>query len=341
MSDVPPAAERIRVEPTIGSVLLVASAVGTSVVLAGAFVAARRTVAWVFATALVAWLVSGFIALLSRRVPHAVAVAVTLVGLAGVGLGAWVGLGANVGSEMRSLQRALPPAAERFERRSETARDFELAQRVGALVHELDRRFGTRAAVTKATGTAPTYVVTGILLLFFLSYGPRYGAGALAQIADPDRRARVATTLSDASQRARRHLLWAAAQFAAAVAAASVSFWLLELPAPFGLGLLVGWAGLVPMIGMVLGGLPAILLAGVAASDLAIWFVVGLLVAMQLVEALVVRRSVDPGTVCVGPALAIIVGLVGFDLYGIGGATYGFAALVLILAVLDARRPPA
>ena len=45
---------------------------------------------------------------------------------------------------------------------------------------------------------------------------------------------------------------------------------------------------------------------------------------------------VDSRTVRLGPASPIIVGLLGFELYGIGGAIYGIALIVIGFAALDA-----
>jgi predicted PurR-regulated permease PerM len=61
---------------------------------------------------------------------------------------------------------------------------------------------------------------------------------------------------------------------------------------------------------------------------------VGLLVGLQTVEAVVIRPRVESRTMRVGPALMLIGTLIGFELYGIGGAVYGTAVLVLIWAVL-------
>ncbi len=60
------------------------------------------------------------------------------------------------------------------------------------------------------------------------------------------------------------------------------------------------------------------------------------LVALQAIEALVVRPYVDRRSVRVGPTIPIIVGLLAFDVYGIGGAVYGVALAVLGVAALDA-----
>ena len=60
------------------------------------------------------------------------------------------------------------------------------------------------------------------------------------------------------------------------------------------------------------------------------------LVVLQAVEAAVVRPVVDARTVRVGPTIPIIVALLGFELYGVGGAIYGIALAVIALAALDA-----
>ena len=60
-----------------------------------------------------------------------------------------------------------------------------------------------------------------------------------------------------------------------------------------------------------------------------------MLVALQAVEAAVVRPVVDARTVRVGPTVAVVVALVGFELYGVGGAVYGVALAVIGLAALD------
>ena len=60
-----------------------------------------------------------------------------------------------------------------------------------------------------------------------------------------------------------------------------------------------------------------------------------MLLVLQTVEAAVVRPIVDPRTVRVGPTIPIVVGLLGFELYGVGGAVYGIALAVIGLAALD------
>ena len=146
------------------------------------FQAARRPVAWTIATAIVAWLLTGIIDTLDRWMPRALAVITTAVGFIALAGGAVIGIRATIRSEVDKLRTALPAAAHELEQRYRAAADFHLAQRTQSLVTSLDDRFGVRAQVAAAAGTASTYVVTGVLTLFLVIYGPRFVSGALGQI---------------------------------------------------------------------------------------------------------------------------------------------------------------
>jgi predicted PurR-regulated permease PerM len=100
----------------------------------------------------------------------------------------------------------------------------------------------------------------------------------------------------------------------------SVVFYLLDLPAPFILGLLVGWLSAIPYLGIVLGGLAPLLAAATAPHVLTYLVIAGLLAGLQLIEAVVIRPRADRRTVRVGPALMLAGTLIGFELYSFGGA---------------------
>jgi predicted PurR-regulated permease PerM len=331
----PPPAEIWRVKPTIGSTLLVIAAIGTAIVVGDVFVAARRTLGWALATAIVACLLSAIIDLLSRWMRRGIALLLTILVVAALGVGTWLGVMTSLRSEVNHIRVSLPASASKLERRYDAAAQFRLTERVNSFVAGVDKRFSSSAAVSKAAGTAPVYFVNGVLLLFFLGYGPRFLSGALDQIADPDRRAKVAQVFSRAAIRARTYVLLTLAQVLVIVVVGTVAFSLLGLPAPFVLGLALGTMSAVPYLGCVLGILPALLLAVADGDRVDIVGVIALVVALQLVELLVIRRYVDHRTIRVGPALVLIGGIIGFELYGGGGAVYGTIALVFGLAVVD------
>jgi putative heme transporter len=318
---------------SLASTLLVIGGVVAAVGLAGVFVAARRPLAWAAAASVAAWLLSGVIDILARWVPRGLAVVMTVLGLVLVAVGGWVGARATFAAEVDQLRRTLPAAASDLEARFRAAADFNLTERTRMFVNDLDERFGIHAQVTAGAGTASAYLVSGILMLFLIGYGPRFLSAALRQIADPARRASVTSVAERASQAARAYLLIVLAQAIAVTAVCSAIFYLLDLPAPFVLGLLVGWLSAIPYLGILLGGLAPLLVAVTEPHLLTYLVLAALLVGLQSVEILAVRPRADR-TVRVGPALMLAGILIGFELYGFGGALYGTALLVLFWAVL-------
>jgi predicted PurR-regulated permease PerM len=325
----------LQVRLTVGSTLLVIGAVVTALTIVNLFEAARRPVAWAVAASVAAWLLSWVISLLDRWIPRPLAVLTTVLGFVILVAGGWVGVRATLQLEVDKLRTALPAAAQDLEQRYDAAASFHLAQRTQAFVNSLDERFGTQAQVAAAAGTASTYVVAGVLMLFLVAYGPRFVSSALRQIADPVRRESVAAVLYRGSNAARAYLLIALVQTIAITAICSVIFYFLDLPAPFILGLLVGWLSAIPYLGIILSGLAPLLAAATEPHEFTYAVLVALLVGLQLVEALVIRPRVDSRTIRVGPALMLIGTLIGFELYGVGGAVYGTALLVLLWAVLQ------
>ena len=208
--------------------------------------------------------------------------------------------------------------------------------RVTDFVDDLNERFGARAEMRRAAGTAPTYVVTGVLMLFLLVYGPRFVAGGLAQIDDRARRERTRAVIDRTVELGRGYLLLAIAKAAAVTVIAGLAFVLVGLEASFLLGLIVGGLSIIPYLGITLGGLPALLLAAAFEGADAFWLVVVLILGLQLLDALVVQPRIDERTIHVGPALPLIVGLIGWELYGLGGAVYSVALLVLLIGLAQA-----
>jgi predicted PurR-regulated permease PerM len=323
------------VSASLGSTLLVIGAVVAAIGMANMLAAARRPLAWAVAASVAAWLLSGVVDILGRWLPRGLAVVVTALGLVLVVGGGWVGVRATLVAEVDRLRRTLPAAASDLEARFRAAGDFHLEERTTAFVNDLHDRFGIHAQVTTGAGTASAYLVGGILTLFLLGYGPRFVSAALRQIADPDRRASVTAVVEGASHAARAYLLIILAQAIVITAVSSAVFYLLGLPAPFVLGLIIGWLSAIPYLGILLGGLAALLVAVTEPHLLTYLVLAAVLIGLQAVEVLVVRPRADR-TVHVGPALTLAAILIGFELYGFGGALYGTALLVLLWSVLCA-----
>jgi predicted PurR-regulated permease PerM len=317
-----PPARILRAGLTPGSAALLVAAVVTAFVLADAFELAHRTFGWVAACSVVALLIDPLVNAVDRFVPRWLAViAVLLLVLA-------------VLAALDELQESAPVAARSLEKKYSWAGDIGVTQRVTDFVDDLDTRV-RKETVSKALGTAPSYVVTGILMLFLLAYGSRYFNGFADQFS-PEHSRRIRTIGQEAASRGRRYLLVVIAHSIVNGLVVGLVCWAFDLPAAVSLGFLVGMLTVLPLIGVIVGGIPALLLTlGLIGWGHALVMLL-VLVALQTIEALVVRPLVDPRTVRVGPTVPIVVGLVGFELYGVGGSIYGIALAVIALAALDA-----
>jgi predicted PurR-regulated permease PerM len=113
----------------------------------------------------------------------------------------------------------------------------------------------------------------------------------------------------------------------------------LELPAPAVLGLLAGGASVVPKLGIVLGALPLVLLAGAVEGGGTLLLATGGVVALQVADALFVARWLEPASVPVGPAISLAAVLLGTNLYGVGGGAVALVLSVFAVAVAAEHLP--
>ena len=177
-------------------------------------------------------------------------------------------------------------------------------------------------------------------MLFILGYGRRYFAAFVEQFA-PHRRPRHALRLSGAARRGQRYLLIVLAHSIVNGVIVGTTCWLVDLPASRSLGIAVGVFTLLPLIGVLVGGIPALLLA----FGLEGWET-GLIVLAVLSCCSSSKRSSSGRSSTSGPCGSdrrspSSSPCSGFELYGVGGAVYGVALAVIGLAALDELGAPA
>lgn len=327
---------RVRtVGVTQGAAFLIVGAVVTAFVLRDAFEAAHRTVGWVVACSIVAMLVDPLVGALQRHIPRWLSILVVVLGFVALFVGVVVSLARELLDSIDVLEDAAPRAARALEERYDWAADVDVSARVESILdnwHDSVRE----STVGQAVGTVPTYLVTGILMLFLLGYGRRYFIGFLRQFDDLERRRTVRRVATVAAARGRQYLLVTLALALGNGVAFGLLCWAVEVPAPLSLGAAVAIMSAVPLVGVVLGGVPALLLAFGSLSWREGAMVLTCLLALQTFEVVIVRPFLDRHAVRVGPTVPTIVGLLAFELYGVGGAIYGVALAMLALAALDA-----
>ena len=297
---------------------------------------ARHTLALFTAAGISAILLTPLVELLQRWMRRVVAVGIAVLLLVGViGLVAWGVLG-DINLQIDRLQEAAPKAAaeiEQSDRFGKAAREFRLEERVTEAVDSLSQKQTEQAQ--KAARRVATYIVGGILMLFLLSWGPRMGQGALAQISDEERRTRLHDVGISALRNGRTYLLIALAQ---GFVVGFVSWFVCraaDVPAPAPLGLIIGLTSMMPYLGIALGSIPALLLAAGFRSFTAAGVLLVVFLAMQTGQILLQRR-LRGRVIYVGPALIGIVFLLGYDVYALGGALFGTAIAIFAMAFADA-----
>jgi putative heme transporter len=332
----PVATIQLAIGPQVVAVVLAGIAVGTMAF--GVATAARRTLGWALAAGVVAALLEPLVSFLSRHVPRVVAIlsGLLLVGLLSVGVA--TGVLADLGNQFDRLRDEAPRAAaelEQSDRFGEQATKFRLENRVDELLDRL-RDPTSGLASEKAASAASAYLVGAVLTAFLLSSGPGIGRAALDQISDPVRRQRVREMIEIGFTNGRTYVLFGLAQAAVVgVIAWALCYWE-DVAAPIVVGVAVAALSVVPGFGILVGGAFGILLeAGLGTADgvlrLSIAFVL-----LQIANTVFTRRVVVPRSLVVGPAVIVIAVIVGFEVYGIGGAIYAAILAIFGIAVVEA-----
>ena len=310
------------------------------VVVKQVFVAAHRPISWAAAAVAVAVLVDPLVDRLAVRIRRVPAVLLTFLAIGAVAVGVTYLVFDEVEAAVQRLEAEAPKAAETIEDRDdrvgELARDFQLSERVDSAVDALDRRVtGGEEVLVSTAGTAPAYLVCAILTIFLLTFGPRMARAALEQDPDAERRARTARVVGPAVSHARTAVLLSAlgALVVGLVVAAVATA--LDLPAPSAVGFTAGVLCLFPHVGLTLGCLPLLLLALSFRSLTVVVVLVFLVLAAQLADSFLLRPHIAHRSVDIGLVVPWVVALVGYSIYGIGGAVYGTVYAVLGLAILD------
>lgn len=326
----------MRLELTAGSVALVLLAIAAAVLAAEVLVSARRVISWIVACAVAAALIELVVQYLDRWMKRAFAIVLVLLAIGGIAGVLALGVFQDLDVEIRRLQNDVPAAAaqvQRSERVGRLATEVELERRVTAAVDRL--RSPASGLAGEAVSSAGTYTVCAVLTILFLSWGPKVASAAVEQL-ERGPADRVRTITRHAFRRARRYVVLALLQSVVVGFVGWVVCELVDIPAPAPLALALAAFALVPNIGVLVGALPILLLsAGLSTTGTAIT-VAATFFALQALSTLVVqRRIVRASGLYVGPAVVVIANLVGFELYGIGGALYGAAIAVFGVAAID------
>jgi len=319
-----------------GAGLAIGVALVGAVILVG--LAALNVLVLVFIAVILASGLQPFIAWMRGHFP--IGRGPTILIVYGMFLAAVVGLAfvvvpaafAQLGRTMDSL----PPFFERAKAWATTLHPAALSATVTALLDSAARTLRPPQAPAPGqvveVGLTVAQTITSILTLltvvyFWLTEHARLQRYALAFV--PMERRRHARDVWNAAET--RLGMWVRGELilmAAIGFMTSVAYTLLGVPAALLLGLFAALAEAIPIVGPLIGAMPAVLVAATVSPQLAL-VVAGVYVVLQLVEGNILVPLVMRNTIGISPFLVILSVL-------IGGAAGGFAGALLAVPIAAA-----
>jgi predicted PurR-regulated permease PerM len=185
-----------------------------------------------------------------------------------------------------------------------------------------------KGVLNTLTAAATIIVVTFLMLI----EGPRMMDSGLA-VLSPTQRAHVEEVLTDATNALAGYV---AGNLATGIIAGGVCYLtLLALGVPFRgvLALWVGFTTIIPLVGAVIGAIPAVTVAFIHSTPAGIATLV-ILIVYQQIENRTFARRIMASTVALTPLAAVVSVLVGFDLLGILGVLLAIPAAGVINVVV-------
>ncbi len=268
---------------------------------------------------------------------------VTVLGLALVIVPAAVGQTEQVLSGLPALLNSIKSAAADLRPAILSDSIVRLADSVGAAMSrpappdpEQVVEVGTAAAEAAVT------LVTLLTLVFFWLVEHAQIQRYLLAYLPADRRAGARDAWNEVESRLG---LWVRGQLilmGTVGVVTGVAYLLLGLPGALLLGLIAALSEAIPIVGPLLGAIPAILVAATVSPELALVVAV-LYLVIQLVEGSVLVPLVMRNTVGISPLLVLLSLLIGSTVGGLVGALLAVpvvAALEIVLSRLQARESP-
>jgi predicted PurR-regulated permease PerM len=245
----------------------------------------------------------------------------------------------------------LPPFLDRVREWASGLRPVALAQGIDALL-DAAARFVKPPSTTPTTGqvvqvgltvaetVASVVTVLTVVYLWIVEHA-RIQRYVLAFV-DADRRARARDVWNQIETRLGYWVRGQLILMGAMGLATTVAYTLLGVPGPLLLGLIAALTEAIPLVGPLLGAVPAIIVAATVSPQLAL-LVAGVYVVLQLLEGNLLVPMVMRNTVGISPFIVILSLLIGGAAGGLLGALFAVpiaAAIEVAIEGLQSREVP-
>lgn len=317
--------QRVRLSLPMGIGIIISMAVG--IFLLRVYESASRSIGWIVFSACIALMLYPALNFLHKFMPRGLGVFLLVVFVAALIIIPAYTVVDNVNRQTNKLERSLPERANELEthgRFAQSFKEFQLEEKTRAAIRQIPETLqgGTRSEQIKANADrAIAFVAGGALMLFFLLYGHKLVEGALS-IFEEEKHDQIKDMLYKAYTRC---TIFGWSQIGLSIAVGLTTYLvcrLFEVPAAGLIGVWVALWNVVPVFGVVIGSLPAVLLAGAQSMNTAICLLVFFIV-YEAVESYARFRLLGKKALRLDSIVTILVVFGGLELYGLGGALAG------------------
>ena len=232
--------------------------------------------------------------------------------------------GARLTVQLQTLFQSLPAAADNFAKTIPVSSVSEMV-RASSLGELVMNAFSWGTTVVGALATLIVVIVAGI----YIAITPAVYRDGFLKLVPESYRDRIAATLNDAGEALRR---WLGAQLLAMVMVGiliAVGLALVGVPSALALGLIAGITEFIPIIGPVIGAIPAVLLASTQDWN-TVWWTIGVFVVVQQIESNIIMPLVAGRAVALPPAVGLFAIVAIGVLFGPLGLLLGYPLAIVI-----------
>ncbi len=190
--------------------------------------------------------------------------------------------------------------------------------------------------IQQVLGSIASFLTDFVVLIFgalFIAGNPGLYRRGLVLLVPKKHRPLADEALRDAGRAVK---LWMGGQLVSMVIIGfltGLGLWLVGVPAPIALGLIMGVAEAIPWIGPWLGGIPIVIMALAAGPDTVLWAILVVFLVQQA-EGILVTPLVQKQAVMLPPAVTVF-GIIAFGmLFGVIGLLFAAPLLVVVFVLI-------
>ena len=268
------------------------------------------------------------------KLPFGIALGASVIALLALLIGAFVFFGTTIQGEFTTLAQRLPAAwADVQLRLSNSAVGAAMIERAQGLAPSGQALVSAATTALAAVGGALSGLALVLVGGLYLAAQPNLYQGGLLRMMPDASRKNIAETLDAVTVSLRNWLKGQALGMVFVGVATGFGLWLVGVPAAFAIGLVAGLAEFVPYLGILVAGIPAIVLGFGQGTNTGLW-TIAVLIAVQQIQGNLVMPMIQNRMVDLPPAITIFGIIAAGILFGVAGVLLATPLTIVVLVLV-------